>query len=731
MPHPALRSNVTTPSPHNRQPETPSPADTPLPGTQASVLARLSERIQAIDPGLTRVHSATQSLLALIIGGGAAVGFLTAIGQPAQVGALGGMVALMGANLVQGPTPRAKLKRIGNLAVAAVLSAVTAAVLSVWPFLSYAGFLAIMAVAVWIQRWGQAYMGVGMIVFIAHFNTLFLRVSPAQIPWLIPSMLLGFIGLALVTLVLLPDRARTRVRRMVPGFRARILRFVDLVREGTERGDPDRMVRALVDAAGDIQETALLIDTAFENPVARSGVADPRRLRDHAFAAEVLADHLAAVAVRTLREGDDAAREILLRQLRSVSLRSSSTMQRPPTNADLMPPHPAISVNRVADLLKRLGRALASVESAARPPGPADLALQQAWPVSEETNGASRSTAESEADRVSRARRKTVQVTLAGALSIALGMWLSAAYWYFAVLGAFFTLATTSSRAASVRRAVDRILGTAVGVAGGVGLAALLAGSTGAELVVIAALAFIAFWSFKGSYMVMVFLFTALVALVYDMMGIYSVQVLLVRLWETLIGAGFGALVAFLVLPVSTRSSLDEHLATSLEALDGLLGALDPRSAAPATHETVYSRIRELDRAVSAFREAGKPLASGLPVRFAREALRDILLMSSLRFRAHDLATAATGTDGLVRPVEPEAVPTLDAVRRRAASIRLQIDQEEASRHLPPVTDADDRALAAAPGRTGDALRAIYERLESFAESRALAAEADPTPTDT
>src|SRR5690606_2687109 len=122
-------------------------------------------------------------------------GFLTAIGQPAQVGALGGMVALMGANLVQGPTPRAKLKRIGNLAVAAVLSAVTAAVLSVWPFLSYAGFLAIMAVAVWIQRWGQAYMGVGMIVFIAHFNTLFLRVSPAQIPWLIPSMLLGFIGL--------------------------------------------------------------------------------------------------------------------------------------------------------------------------------------------------------------------------------------------------------------------------------------------------------------------------------------------------------------------------------------------------------------------------------------------------------------------------------------------------------------------------------------------------------
>ncbi|HEX8385397.1 MAG TPA: hypothetical protein VF576_04380, partial [Rubricoccaceae bacterium] len=47
---------------------------------------------------------------------------------------------------------------------------------------------------------------------------------------------------------------------------------------------------------------------------------------------------------------------------------------------------------------------------------------------------------------------------------------------------------------------------------------------------------------------------------------------------------------------------------------------------------------------------------------------------------------------------------------------------------LEPMGSPDQHALATAHGPLRDALRALYERLDSFAVSRALDAEEDPTP---
>ena len=694
------------------------------------MMRRVSERMRAIDPGSARARSALRSLLALVIGGGAGVGFLTLMGMPTRPGIVGGMIAMMAVMMVQGETPREQLAQIGRLALAALLSALLAAALSGWPAASYAGFLCIIAGAAWVQRWGQKGVGIGIVAFMAHFNVLFMKIGLADLPWLVSSLVIGFLGLVLVTFVLVPDNARVRVRRIVPGFRARILRLVEVVREVAAMDSVDRGGRRLLDATGAVQETALLIDTMLENPAARAGVGDPLRLRDHVFAAEVLADHLAAMVTVAFRADDRPARERLARRLENALPELENAAEAPATIADLLPAHVGSSVDHLDDLLGRLERALASVASAARPPGGSQGAVQPEWPMTADTGTmvdddrtvSSVDGAEGES-RLAPTTRKMVQVTIAGALSIVVGMWFSESYWYYAVIGASFTLLTTPTRGASLRKAFDRTLGTAIGVGGGMALAALLSGSTGIEVAIMVALAFIAFWSYQASYMMVVVLFTTIIALMYDMMGVHTLQLLLVRLLETFIGAGFGALAAFLVLPVSTRRSLDEHVVRSLAALEGVLDSLDPGAGQSVVHDLVHLKLRELNQAFSAFRSAGKPLATGLPIRSARDAQRELLLMSALRYRARDLVSAVTGADGLIHPVDAAALPALDVVRRRIEWIRRRIDRTDAPGVFIAATELDDGNLVSAPGRTGEALRTLYQRLDSFAESRALARE--------
>lgn len=686
-------------------------------------------RIHSIDPGLARARTALRSLLVLLLGGGGSVWLLSLAGQSSRAGMIGGMLPMMSVMMVPAASRSEQLRQIGRLLLTALVSGSIAAGLSAWPLPSYAGFLAIIAGAAWVQRWGPKGIGVGMIAFMAHFNVLFLKVTPVQIPWVAMALLLGFFALALVIFVLVPDREATRVRRIIPGFRARILYMIDQMKKALEKGSFEWGTRRLVTATGSIQETAIAIDTALENPVARRYVADPGRLRDHAFVAEVLSDHLAAMVAVALRSGDESERRELARQIeRSMPALLTSDGITPAT-ADLLPPSAAHHSDRASELISRLGRAIASVESAARVrtggAGGDDTsdAVEVELPSAEEAVTQSAATTK-EPEGLSPATRKMIQVTLAGALSIIVGMWFSETYWYYAVIGAFFTLLTTTTRGASMRRAIERILGTAIGVLGGVGLATLLTGSVGIELTLIVALAFIAFWFFQASNLVVVILFTSIIALVYDLMGVHTLELLMVRLWETLIGASFGGLAAFLVLPVSTRQALDESVVRALGALDGVLAALDPRGSG-VVRDLLFSRLRELNQAFSAFRAAGKPLASPLPIGSARTVNRDMLLMSALRYRVRDLVAATTGTDGSIQPIEAESLPALDLIRRRAEWIRHRLGATEPSGQFTTATDDDERALAGATGRTGDALRYLYQRLDAFAESRALAAETD------
>ncbi len=654
---------------------------------------RVREWAQRTDPGLTRAQFATKAVLALVLGGGTAAALLAALGQAPRTGAAGGLLAMIGLLMVRnGPLP-ARLAVVARMAAVAVPAAALGAALTPWPLASRAGVLALMAAAAVLTRWGPTGIAMGMAGFLGYFFALFLRLTPDQAPAVAGAAVVGYAALSLV-LTVWPERGRAR--RLVPGFRARVLHVVDVARrEATQPPRPSRRARhALIAATSAVQEVALQIEDALEAMPA--GVADLARLQDHVFVAELLADHLAAAAIAAAERGQ--GRDGLLAELaRPVVIGAEA-----PATADLFPPLIGAD-DRTAGLVGRLARAVASVETAAaRPTGPAPEAPPAPLLAVMDDDDAPRA-------GVDPTVRRVVQVTVAGALSLGAGLWLSDTYWPYAVLAAFVTLLTMPDRGASLRRAADRVLGTALGVAGGMAAAAALTDAAKpAELALLLPLLLLAYWALAASYAVMIGVFTFVLALVYDLQGADTAALLSVRLWETAAGAGLGAAVAFVVLPRRTRDATAAGLADVLGALDALLAALDP-AAVPA-QGVVYGRLRAFDRAAVAFRTAGQPLAAGLLGRLggaaSRDARRDLFLSASLRYRVRMLVTAVVGADGIAGPVPTSAVPLLDGVRGRARRLRRVLTGAEP---LPPVRPAP--ASPCDPGPAATALRAIDERL--------------------
>src|SRR5690606_32392273 len=117
-------------------------------------------------------------------------------------------------------------------------------------------------------------------------------------------------------------------------------------------------------------------------------------------------------------------------------------------------------------------------------------------------------------------------VAVAGGLSMAAGLALSPTRWYWAPMTTFFIFANAGTRGATLRKAVDRTLGTVGGVAAGLMLGSVLAGHTRLQLLAVFPLLFIGFWMLPLSYAVMTVAITMLLALVYAMMGMLTLDLL-------------------------------------------------------------------------------------------------------------------------------------------------------------------------------------------------------------
>ena len=265
------------------------------------------------------------------------------------------------------------------------------------------------------------------------------------------------------------------------------------------------------------------------------------------------------------------------------------------------------------------------------------------------------------------ATRQAAQVGVATTLAIIGGELVSPSRWYWAVLTAFVVFTGTTSRGDILTRGYQRLVGTVAGVVAGMALAVLVAGHELVALALMMACVFLALYLVRLSQALMAFWITAVLALLYGLIGQFSVETLLLRIAETGVGAAAGMLAGYLVLPVRTREAFGEAVDAMVDAADAVLVAATAHLLGRPGAGTV-DLARDMDDALATLRARARPLTGPLPWRRGRTGSsyhRAVRVLGAVDHYTRRLVRVADG----VR--DPEWAPTLDPA---VARVRANLD---------------------------------------------------------
>jgi uncharacterized membrane protein YccC len=509
---------------------------------------------------------------------------------------------------------------------------------------------------------------------------LFLHAQLHQLPGLLLSITVGTAVALLVRTVLLPDRPRVLLRRLTRALRracASVLVAAVDVNHGVLSPDAPSVQRRLDRLA----RTALLIEEWLDTHDAGmhltvDGPELSLRIFDSQLATEQLVAGLAEMGSGEV-DGTEPWSPALTRAMTAVN----GCLREDVTDTELRTALDTVTADaEVADTRLPMGRTVFTSARAVR----AYKAVHDV-DVLDVRPAPARIAAEATADRapttgVHRSTKAALQVALATAVATGVGEWISSSRWYWAVLTAFVVFTGTTSRGDILTRAWQRVLGTLVGVVAGVLLAALVGQDSRIQLGLVVVCVFAAFYLVSLSSTVFVFFFTVLLAMLYGLLGTFSIGVLELRLAETAAGAAVGIVAAFLVLPTRTRATVTDKLDGYLGKLDGVVVHSVGEMLAPTGKCPLISMSRELDAALGELNTAAAPLVSRFVPRTRSSTRQWLRVMRACDSYARPLARAgfAAGVTGAVATPDP-AVATV--LRQAGEEVRGHIAQLQSMLH--------------------------------------------------
>ena len=204
--------------------------------------------------------------------------------------------------------------------------------------------------------------------------------------------------------------------------------------------------------------------------------------------------------------------------------------------------------------------------------------------------------------------RLAIQVTLACAIAIVGGRLLSSERWFWAVMAAFLIFLNTQSGGAVVARGVSRAMGTLAGITLGIGLATIVRGDLYLTLPLVAIAVFGAFYLARISYTGLNVCINVAISLIYGLVGIFTPELLVLRLEETALGAAAGIICALAVLPVRTGHTIEQAIHRWLGSLQTLIGALLEEGRDETRKKSITAAVSAVDRAFASIVSAEAPL---------------------------------------------------------------------------------------------------------------------------
>ncbi|WP_029874251.1 FUSC family protein [Rhizobium leguminosarum] len=660
----------------------------------------------ANDPALSRLRMASRVTLTIVL----SFTILFAIQMfivplPTAAFGLGIVLSIEGGVAVRdkGNTRQLVTRLFGCVASLGVVA--IAAGLEDRRFLSDLVFLVVIALASAGRVFGPRGFAIGMFAFTSYFMGSYFRPSLAELPDVAIGPVVSVLVGHLVRAVLLPDDWRRDLLRSLESVRGRINQILfklAALAGGAEIGEADRQeLRQLEDR---LKEVVLMAETFIPRPP--GGVFD------------ATADPAAELAIRLFDAHLAAESAIVL------------SFQSPPPFALV---HAVIEADAV-----ELGRYEEMAETIKDKPqgetvrallwlGKARQQLTQAIGEGQASGfsgiDAAMDTAQPQPIDFSFANpllRSALQITLASALAMGFGLLLSRDRWFWAVLAAFLVFTNTNSRGDTAMKALSRSLGTVFGIAIGLLLATLISGEPVIAIPVAAVCIFLAFYFLQVSYATMTFFISIVLCLVYGMTGVLTLDLLQLRIGETLIGAVAGTAVAFLVFPARTRGALDAALARWFQALDELLSAIGEGKSGFA----LMALSQKIDACYRDVTVAARPLGSSWSVVTRPGQIRQTLaIFLSCTYWARILAksyAASAEADELKRLIASDLALMKDAAPRGSTCFFIERKTSRTTgRHLPLSREGARLGLE----MIGSALERLYPQADvlSFAPGEVIA----------
>ncbi|MBO0877196.1 MAG: FUSC family protein, partial [Pseudonocardia sp.] len=487
---------------------------------------------------------------------------------------------------------------------------------------------------------------------------LFLRAGPAQLPTLIVSAVLGTACSVLAREVLWPDRDTAVLARLLPAVRARVGAVLDSTRAALRDGElSDHADLRLRVRLRRLNESALLV----EDRVERAGdnqlwpQVSNEALALRVFDLELATEEVALAAARLLYaspngNGPPAPAEerrrlarllgVLRRAVREDAGISLGVLEAADRLAGVVEGRPAAPLVKAIQMMIRAIPRLrpdSAPEQSEMPAPPGSEASEE--PTAEDERAEEPEDQAGGRPELLPTTRQAIQTVVAGGVAILVGEWLSPQRWYWAALTTFVVFIGTTSRGETLSKGWQRLIGTLGGVLAGVLVAAPLSGHHAVSLALIVVCVFLAFYLQRVNHALLAFFITVLLALMYGLIGQFSVEVLALRLEETVVGAVSGVLASYLVLPISTRETIREKLTDFADRLVDVIDQAADALCGVAPGDGLIAEARELDTAATNLRLAARPLSHGVAgVSGRRDARRWIRAVRACDQYARELA---------------------------------------------------------------------------------------------
>ena len=634
--------------------------------------AKIRDWLLANDPALSRLRMAGRVTLTVVASVAClALIHIAGLALPTIAYGLAIMLSIEGGIAVRDrlPSDQLKTRLIGG--VASLVCVGLAAALEDYRYISDPMFLVVIACATVGRVYGPRGFAVGMFAFTSYFMGAYLKPRLADLPLAVIGPAIAIVTGHLVRTYLLPDDWRRDLLQSLVAIQGRvgdILMKLAVLSSGATVSDGDR--RELRQLEERLKDVVLMAEGFL--PRTADGTIDPEDEAVTALTMKIFDMHLSAESAIVL--SFEALPPFML---------VHALIEGEQEMAERIAASPAVAGDdRVAESasaliwLQKARTALAesieegrrdrfrSIDGPAISPAPAKIDFSLENPV----------------------MRSAVQITVASGLAMVFGLMLSRDRWFWAVLTAFLIFTNTKSRGDAAIRALQRSVGTLLGIATGLVLATLIGGYPLLAAPIALLSIFLGFYCLQISYAAMTFFISIVLCLIYGMTGVLTLDLLQLRIEETLIGALAGTVVAFLVFPASTRSTLDLALGRWFDGLSELLAAV---KEGRSDYE-IITLSRKLDAAYREVTLAARPLGTTWSVVTRPGQVRQTLAIFLgatywARIFARNAVQAGRKPEGDVLAALEDALGNIDALSRRGSEcfVVKRKTSRSAGRHLP------------------------------------------------